>query len=239
MTVAIGVTSIPRPTRAAFGEVPHETVPEMYLDVVRQAGGMPLVLPVHGAFEPELLERLDGVVLTGGGDVNPGLYQRERSPLTTGVDLERDLFEFELARDAVARNMPLLAICRGVQLLNVALGGTLLQDVGFDVPDAIEHCDLAHWDQEVHAVDLEPGSFLEAVLGSSIRVNSLHHQGLDELGEGLVTAGRAEDGLVEAVELPSKSFVVGVQWHPECLGPSHPSFELFRSFVSAVLEVRA
>jgi putative glutamine amidotransferase len=211
----------------------------MYLDLVRHAGGMPLVLPAHGTFESELLDRLDGIVLTGGGDVDPVAYRRERSPLTEGLDVRRDVFELELAREAVARDVPLLAICRGVQVLNVALDGTLLQDIASEMPGAVEHRDLEHWDREVHAVELEPASVLESVLGSSLRVNSLHHQGLDDLGEGLVPAGRSPDGLVEAVERPGKCFVVGVQWHPECLGPEHRSFELFRTFVNAAREVRA
>ena len=239
MRVTLGVTSIPRRTRTGFDEVPHETVPEMYLDLVREAGGMPVVLPVHGGFESELLDHLDGIVLTGGGDIDPTYYAREQSPHTDGIDARRDRFELELTREAVARDVPLLAICRGVQLLNVALGGTLLQDIRSEVPGAMEHWELDHWDEEVHAVDLEPDSFLGRILGSSIRVNSMHHQGVDDLGEGLEPVGRSPDGLVEAVERPSNSFVVGVQWHPECLGPAHRSFELFRSFVNAAREVRA
>src|SRR5919202_247760 len=121
MRATVGVTSIPRRPRTGFAEkIPHETAPEMYLELVRRAGGIPVIVPVHTDFEPELLDALDGVLLTGGGDVDPGHYRRERSPSTNWVDARRDRFELELVRKNVARDVPLLAICRGAQVGNVA-----------------------------------------------------------------------------------------------------------------------
>lgn len=238
MKALIGVTSTPRQIRIEFATLAHEALPEMYLDLLRAAGAMPVVLPVHENFEPDLLERLDGVVLTGGGDVDPSEYRRRRSSLTRGVDLRRDRFELNLIRAAVARDMPILAICRGIQVMNVALGGSLVQDIDAQLPGALRHYELEHWDRVVHPVRFEPGSLLTHVLGEEIGVNSMHHQTIETLGDGLVIVGRSPDGLVEAVELPRLHFGVGIQWHPECLGVAHPSFKLFQIFVDAAREVR-
>ena len=239
MKALVGVTSIPRPARTGFDEVlPHETLPEMYLDLIREAGATPVVLPVHQEFDPALMERLDGVVLTGGGDVDPSQYGRTRSALTYGIDPQRDRFELSLTREAVARDLPLIAICRGVQVMNVALGGSLFQDVDTEFPGVMMHHDMDRWDQVVHPVRFEPGSILARLMGEENDVNSMHHQAIDELGNGLVAVGRSPDGLVEAVEAPDLHFVVGIQWHPECLGTEHSSFKLFRFFADAARKVR-
>jgi gamma-glutamyl-gamma-aminobutyrate hydrolase PuuD len=239
MKALVGVTSIPRQARTGFDEVlPHETVPEIYLNLVREAGATPVVLPVHEEFDPDLVERLDGVVLTGGGDVDPSEYRRERCPLTDGIDPRRDRFELSLVRAAVARDLPMLAICRGMQVMNVALGGSLIQDIDAEVPGAVVHHDLERWNRVVHPVRFEPGSLLARLLGDEVDVNSMHHQTIDELGDGLVAVGRSPDGLVEAVEAPGLRCVVGIQWHPECLGAEHSSFKLFRFFADAAREVR-
>ncbi len=239
MKALIGVTSIPRQARTGFEVViPHETIPEMYLDLVRWAGAIPVILPVHADFEPDVLERLDGVLLTGGGDVDPAAYLQERAPATDGVDRQRDRFELDLAGTAASRDIPVLAICRGVQVLNVALGGMLVQDIATEVPGAAAHWVPERWNDAVHPVRFEPGSFLAHVLGEEITVNSLHHQALGQLGDDLAAAGWSPDGLVEAVEMPGRHFLVGVQWHPECLGPGNASFRLFQSFADAAREVR-
>jgi putative glutamine amidotransferase len=239
MKALIGVTSIPRQARTGFNEViPHETVPEMYLNLIREAGATPVILPVHEEFDPDLVERLDGVVLTGGGDVEPIQYRREPRPLTDGIDPRRDRFELSLTRAAVARDLPLLAICRGIQVINIALGGSLIQDIDAEVPEALRHYDLERWNRVAHPVRFESGSLLAHLMGQEIDVNSMHHQAIDELGDGLVAVGRSPDGLVEAVEAPGLHFVVGIQWHPECLGPEHSSFKLFRHFTDTAREVR-
>ncbi len=239
MKAVIGVTSIPRQASTGFEAVlPHETIPEMYLDLVRWAGAIPVILPVHGDFEPDVVERLDGVLLTGGGDVDPAEYRRERAPGTDGVDRQRDRFELDLARAVASRDIPVLAICRGVQVLNVALGGTLVQDLATEAAGGAAHWVPERWNEAVHPVRFEPGSLLARLLGEEITVNSIHHQALDQLGDGLAAAGRSPDGLIEAVEAPGGHFLVGVQWHPECLGPGHVSFQLFQSFAAAAREVR-
>jgi putative glutamine amidotransferase len=234
----VGVTSIPRQALTGFNEeLPHETVPEMYLDLVRDAGATPVVLPVHEEFDADLVGRLDGVVLTGGGDVDPSEYRRSRSPLTHEIDPWRDRFELGLTRAAVARDIPLLAICRGIQVMNVALGGSLIQDIDSEVPGALRHCELDHWNRVVHPVRFESGSLLARLMGEQIDVNSMHHQAIAEWGDGLVAVGRSPDGLVEAVQAPGLRFFVGIQWHPECLGSEHASFKLFRCFANAAREV--
>jgi gamma-glutamyl-gamma-aminobutyrate hydrolase PuuD len=239
MKPLIGVTSIPRHTRTGFADgIAHETIPEMYLDQVRRAGGSPVVLPVHGGDDPGIAARLDGVLLTGGGDVDPARYGRPADPATAGIDHQRDEFELGLVRAAREADLPLLGICRGAQVLNVAFGGSLMQHVEADLPGAAAHWAPERWDQSVHPVRLEPGTLLAAVLGTEVKVNSIHHQGIGELGSGLVAAGRSPDGLVEAIEAPGRRFLAAVQWHPECLGPDQTSAALFQSFVSAAQEVR-
>jgi putative glutamine amidotransferase len=245
VTALIGVTSIPRQVATGFQELgtglpavlPHETLPEMYLDMVRWAGGTPVVLPVHGDPRPDVIDRLDGLLLTGGGDVRPAEYGRAPATATYGIDVERDRCELDLARAAVSRDLPLLAICRGVQVLNVALGGTLIQDIADEVPGALRHWDPQHWGEGVHRIRFITGSLLAALLGPEITVNSVHHQAIERLGNGLAAAGRSADGVVEAVEAPGRRFVAGVQWHPESLGAGHPSFRLFES-LTAAREVR-
>jgi putative glutamine amidotransferase len=239
MKALIGVTSIPRQARTGFEAViPHETIPEMYLDLVRVAGAIPVILPVHADFEPEVVERLDGVLLTGGGDVDPAAYRQERAPTTDGVDRQRDFFELDLARAAASHDIPMLALCRGMQVLNVALNGTLIQDIAAEMPTAGAHWVPERWNNAVHPVRFAPGSLLARILGEEVAVNSLHHQAPGQLGDGLAAAGWSPDGLVEAVEMPGRHFLVGVQWHPECLGPGNASFRLFQSFADAAREVR-
>jgi putative glutamine amidotransferase len=193
-------------------------VPETYLIAVEEGGGTPLMLPPQ-PFDDSGVDRvlgaIDGLVLSGGADVDPGRYGAERDPRTDEPRYDRDDWEVELLLGAIARDLPVLAICRGVQILNVALGGSLVQHV----PDVSDHDHgrapggFARTD-----VDITGGTLVRDVLGSAgdrLSVHCHHHQVLDRVADGLVVAARAEDGLIEAVELPSKPFVVGVQWHPE------------------------
>lgn len=236
MRPVIGVTAIPRAADTSFGRFPHETLPEMYLEMLRRAGAMPVILPVHGDGPQELIARLDGIVLTGGGDVDPALYGHERHPGVKGVDPVRDRVETELVRSARKRDLPILAICRGIQILNVALGGTLVQDIQSQVPEALNHWDPERWAAHSHPISLEPGTKLSGIVGSEIAVNSMHHQAVDRVGPCLRAAGWAPDGVIEAIECPDMRFCIGVQWHPECLGPGDSSFELFRSFIESAKE---
>ena len=187
----------------------------------------------------KLLSELDGVLLTGGGDVDPVLYGEDRHPTAEDAEPGRDEFEIDLARRAVEADLPLLAICRGAQVLNVASGGTLVQDI----PSAVRS-DLRHTIQEpknavAHDVTVTPGSRLEQALGPAVdaahacRVNSRHHQSVARLGSGLTASATAPDGIIEAIERAGAAFCVGVQWHPENFWRSGEFAPLFEAFVTA------
>lgn len=194
--------------------------PRGYVDAVQRAGGMALLLvpDVRLVRDPdEVLDLLDGLILAGGADVDPVTYGADPHPQTAGTVPERDRFEIALARRALQRDLPVLGICRGMQLLNVACGGTLHQHL----PDSHGHEDHRRspgsFDDSDHDVRLEPGSLAARAAGEQRHATkSHHHQGLDVLGEGLRVTGRAElDDLPEAIEAPGRRFALGVQWHPE------------------------
>jgi putative glutamine amidotransferase len=192
-------------------------LPRGYADAVQGAGGIALLLPPDddAAEHPdELLDRLDALLLGGGRDVDPLSYGARPEPETGEPSPERDRFELALVSAALERDMPVLGVCRGMQMLNVALGGTLLQHLPDELCARHRHTPGVFSD---HDVVLEPGSqAAHAAGGERISVRSHHHQALDELGEGLLVSGRSpEDGLVEAIELPDKRFALGVLWHPE------------------------
>ncbi|QQE72972.1 gamma-glutamyl-gamma-aminobutyrate hydrolase family protein [Brevibacillus composti] len=201
---------------------------------VAAAGGLPIVLPY---LSPEIaLETaglVDGIILSGGEDVDP-LYYGEEPHLHLGyTNPERDDVEIALANYAVERQIPLLAICRGVQILNVARGGTLIQDIPSQVKDPLQHAQKAERSRDTHWVTIESGSWLAEIFGTEqIRVNSLHHQALKDVGDDLKVVARASDGIIEAVEYTGSSFAVGVQWHPESQAASDPLMRrLFAAFV--------
>ncbi|HEX2391541.1 MAG TPA: gamma-glutamyl-gamma-aminobutyrate hydrolase family protein [Solirubrobacterales bacterium] len=191
--------------------------PRAYVSAVQRAGGIGLVLPPDDAAarDPDLLlDRVDGLILAGGADLDPASYGAEAHPETRGTWPERDRFELALARRALERDLPVLGICRGMQLLNVALGGTLDQHLPESTGSGA-HRSVAGTFSE-HRVRLEPGSLARAVAGSeTFTVSSHHHQGVERVGEGLLVSGWAEDDLVEAIELPDHEFCLGVGWHPE------------------------
>jgi putative glutamine amidotransferase len=191
---------------------------EDYVKAVARAGGLPLVLaPVDAASIPALLERLDGLVLSGGSDVDPAHYGETPHPKLGPVFRERDDFELALCREALRRHQPTLAICRGHQVLNVATGGTLVQDLPSEASGGgVDHDPDTERAARVHAVKILDGTRLRRLLGrESVTVNSFHHQAVRTLGQGLVATAWADDGVVEGVEDPARPFVVGVQWHPE------------------------
>jgi putative glutamine amidotransferase len=194
--------------------------PLSYIDAVQRAGGMALLLPpdpLAGDDPRPWLDRIDGLILAGGVDVDPKTYGADRDPETKETVIARDEFEIALAQAAVARDMPVLGICRGMQVLNVAQGGTLHQHL----PDHVGHyghrLNIGTFDGNDHPVRLEDGSLAARAAGElEHRSLSHHHQGIAQLGDELVVSGRAMvDDLIEAVELPRCRFVLGVQWHPE------------------------
>jgi putative glutamine amidotransferase len=190
-----------------------------YVRSVSLAGGVPLVLsPLIGpAYAARALDGVDGLVLTGGEDVDPAWYNTERSPLLNPPSRERDLFELALFAAARERELPILGICRGIQLINVALGGTLHQDLPSERAGPVDHNRAGTRTDRSHPVRLAPGSLAAEVLGGTdVRVNSFHHQGIRDLAPGLVATGWSEDGLIEVVEgAAGQPWMLAVQWHPE------------------------
>lgn len=230
----IGVTSIPRVCTTPMADLEHETIPELYLQAVRRAGGVPLLLPVHGTDAAALIGRVDGLVLTGGGDVDPRRYGGNPDG-ASNVDEDRDGFELQALGVAIGLDLPVLAICRGMQLLNVFLGGTLIEDLETATGSAF-HWNLDRWDGFAHEVSILPTSRLANMMGDGASVNSIHHQAIDRIGSELEVVARAKDGVIEAVEMIGRPFVVGVQWHPECLAPNRPHQDLFDTFVREARE---
>jgi putative glutamine amidotransferase len=220
----------------AQGEPPRTELAlgERYLEAVRAAGGMPVILaPVESASIDALLSHLDAVCLSGGPDLDPAAYGMRAHPELGPTEPELDRFELELARAAVARGLPVLGICRGMQVLNVALGGGLHQHLP-DLGSELDHRQQRLSSEPSHRVRLERDSRLTKILGRRyVEVNSFHHQGLHALGRGLTVAGRAPDGLVEAIEAPGRRFTFGVQWHAECLVDRSEHLALFRGLVRA------
>lgn len=212
-----------------------------YVESVEAAGGV--VRIVDTADLPEaVLEGIDALVLTGGGDVDPALYGAPRHPATHDAEAGRDALELALARGAMERDLPLLAICRGMQVLNVAAGGTLIQDIPTEQPTVVPHRVESPKDAVAHVVRIEPGSRLAAMLGREgaecWAVNSRHHQAVRTIAASLVPSASAPDGLVEAVERPALRFCVGVQWHPENFWRTGEFRGLFDGLIRASFDTR-
>ena len=211
-----------------------------YIGALEGAGLIPLASPplADPAAAHALLERVDGLVLTGGEDVDPRAYGAAAHSATGNPHSARDTWELALIEAARDRRLPVLAICRGMQLLNVALGGTLIQDIPAQRPSDIEHADSAARRRRVHPILCEPGTRLEAALGAaSLSVNSSHHQAIDRMAPALRVSARAPDGIVEGVETRDQDWwVVGAQWHPEELVATPEPWDraLFSAFTAEV-----
>lgn len=237
----IGVTGI---TRRVSG-VERTGVNAAYVQAVLQSGGVPLVLsPLLGtAHNATLLEALDGLLLSGGEDVAPERYGATPHPALGDVDRVRDAFELDLFGAARERRLPVLAICRGIQLVNVALGGSLWQDIASERPEALAHTQTGGRENRTHAVTIVPGSCLATALGTTrLDVNSFHHQSIRNLAPGLVVSASAPDGEVEGLEsAPGDPWLLGVQWHPEEFhgDTGAPDHGLFRALVQAANARRA
>jgi putative glutamine amidotransferase len=234
----IGITC-----HAHEGQILRSAVGQQYIDAIIAAGGAPIALPI--GLETDALdavyEVLDGLLLPGGDDVSPKRYGHRRHPMLGLVDDARDELELDAARRALAGDLPILGICRGMQVLAVAAGGTLYQDIPSEIDAFLDHDVREHGrDHLCHELLVEPNSRLATVLGTtSTHVNSLHHQSVRRVPDGFTVSARAGDGVVEAIESPAHRYVVAVQCHPEGMWrTSAPQFSgLFRSFVQAAAEI--
>ena len=236
MRPVIGITTYVEPARWGYWELEAALIPTDYVNAVEDAGGRPLLVPpVEDGIE-ETLEALDGIVFTGGSDIDPGEYGEEAHPETFGILKNRDLSELALLTAALERDMPVLGICRGIQVLNVARGGDLHQHL----PEVVGHERHKNDPPGVfieHEVAIEPGTKLAGLLGGAHGVKSHHHQGLKRLGDGLVESAHADDGTVEAIEDPNQRFALGVLWHPEA-GENMRLFEALVQEAAAYREAR-
>lgn len=244
MQPIIAITGRPKEIESVGQPMRAYSVFHTYSDGVIAAGGLPIMLiPTDPTGIDQVLDRVDGVVLTGGGDIDPACYGADRHEEVQGVDEERDAYELELIRRIHARGIPTLAICRGLQVVNVALGGTLVQDLPSE-RDAHGHDQIGEQAWAAHSVvTIEHGSAIAEVIGSGDHgVNSIHHQAVDQLGEGLRVVGRATDGTVESIEHDDPSWpMIAVQWHPEFLRyrNDHASGALFTHLVEAAAKYQA
>lgn len=213
-------------------------ITENYIRAVQRAGGLPVLIPVSLDRDQlqELFPLLDGILLTGGADIDPKRFKGAAHPRVYEIDPERDEMEIWLVRQAVEHHKTFLGICRGIQVINVALGGSLFTDIADQAPNPLRHDwypDIPR-DYLAHEVTLVSGSRLADILEmQTTQVNSLHHQAIQTLAPGLRPLAHAPDGLVEAVELPGHPFGFGVQWHPEWMPKSPEMTRLFRAFVQA------
>jgi putative glutamine amidotransferase len=208
----IGLTSYLERTRFGVWDTDAAVLHRGYVDGIVRAGGVPVLLPPAGAGYPELLKAIDGLVLTGGADIEPARYGRQAHD-STYTRPSRDTFEFALLDGALAAGIPALGVCRGLQVLNVAFGGTLTQHLPEATGSAAHQPARATFGTTT--VKLAPGSRAARILGTETECRCYHHQAVDRLGAGLRGVGWAADGMIEAVELPGDQFVLGVQWHPE------------------------
>jgi putative glutamine amidotransferase len=211
----IGLTTYRQKARSGVWDVPASFLPAVYLEGVSRSGGIAVLLPpqpVDRAVAEQVIGRLDGLILTGGKDVNPAAYGQQPHPATEEPASDRDNWEFALLRAALDRRVPVLGICRGPQVINVALGGTLHQHL----PDVLGHSGhrVADATFASHTAHIEAGSRLNGLLGDSIQTRCYHHQAIDQVATGLVASARC-DGIVEGIASAGADFVVGVQWHPE------------------------
>jgi putative glutamine amidotransferase len=237
MPPVIGVTTRPREVPSSAGTSDAHTLQHSYADAILRAGGLPILLaPVPDPHVPRLLERLDGLVLSGGGDIDPSRYGGKSHDSIYGIDFDRDEFEIELVKSAAAERLPVLAICRGLQVVNVALGGTLIEDIPTEMGSA-DHTVIGHKVFNGHQhVRLDPSSLVSQVIDAvDVQVNSIHHQAVRALAPGFRAVGWADDGVVEAIEHEDGGWhLLAVQWHPEYLNDADDpaSMALFDSIVT-------
>lgn len=243
----IGIT--PDIGRGPPGNSGNQTEPllilqERYARAIQEAGAVPLVLPVSGSrtLLRQMADRLDGILISGGNfDIHPRRYGEEPMETLGQIKEERTRFELELISLALERDLPVLGVCGGAQAINVALGGSLYQDIADQIPNAGEHQQGAFKDKGGHKIKVLDGTKLKQIVGrKDLEVNTTHHQAVKKLGRGLIVNATAEDGVIEGIESRKHSFVLGVQWHPECLAARDPlQRKILASFVSACARPRS
>ena len=226
---------------ATESAIPRQILNRAYVWAVERAGCIPLILPVTRELDAveSYLGAIDGLLLSGGVDVAPACYGQPPHPQLGTVDADRDTIELPLIRAALEQNMPLFAICRGLQTLNVALGGTLYQDIPSEYPTDLHHQQSDRHiprDEFTHSIEIVPDSRLRAIVGAgTMQTNSLHHQALRDVASPLLVTARASDGIIEAAESPAHRYVVGVQFHPEeTAARDEKSRRLFEAFAQAL-----
>lgn len=232
----IGITT--RNTEHSTVKIPYVSSPRSYTEAILKAGAIPVLLPLNmpPKLLDELLSNLDGVIFTGGGDIDINRFNGVDHEKVFDVDEERDEFELTFVHDVEKTGKPMLGICRGFQIINVAHGGNLFTHISDQLPNALEHSCFPehHWDYRAHEVQVDEGTLLAEIVGEPVfQVNSLHHQGIDQLGDGLRAIANAPDGLVEALELPDYPFGLAVQWHPEWMPGDPAANSIFNAFVKA------
>lgn len=217
------------------GRYPYSFTYRNYIEAIIAGGGIPLLLPIIKDKNDveQFLQRIDGLVLTGGDDVPPQRYGKERHNKTLCVHPDKDISDNLLVNSAIHMKKPILAICYGTQLVNVICGGSLIQDIPASDMSCIAHKDFGN-KQCLHPVKIEKRSHLHEIVGvEHLQANSFHHQAIDTLGKGLIATAHTEDGIVEAIELKDYPFIVGVQWHPERMTPDPCHASLFSALVIA------
>jgi putative glutamine amidotransferase len=235
----IGITAdlLAPDSDASAKQEPTLFLPQRYCRAVQDAGGVPLILPTTTSVAAirRLLEGVDGLLISGGNfDIHPSYYGEEPIEGLGEIKQQRTEFELQLVSLALRRDLPLLGICGGAQAINVALGGSLYQDIAIQVPGAGQHQQSARKQTGGHPVQIQPGTQLERIVQRRrLEANTTHHQAVKALGRGLVTNATADDGMIEGIESPRHVFALGVQWHPEALAPRNPHHRrIFSGFIS-------
>ncbi|KMT22524.1 gamma-glutamyl-gamma-aminobutyrate hydrolase family protein [Clostridium cylindrosporum] len=210
-------------------------VNDAYIQSVSRSSGLPIMLPVTDNLNvSQLIASIDGLILTGGKDVSPALYGEDSLSLLRETKPERDAFEMALLKEAIIQNKPILGVCRGMQLINIAFGGTMLQDVSYDESIKIQHFQQTDSIFPIHNIKVKENSILHSILGSESRVNSIHHQAIKKLSPDFIATAWASDGVIEGIEKKGDEFILGVQWHPEMMSETDANMKkLFDRFIEA------
>jgi putative glutamine amidotransferase len=223
------------PGEPLVGIKPEYMVGQNYSEAVYNSGGAPVFLPsiADKSYCEKIISSVAGILISGGDDMDPALYGEEPHTNLGLVDVQKGDFEFMLTKMALRRQIPILGICGGIQMLNVAAGGTLYQDIPSQTGSQIKHSQQTTKSEPSHFITVEKSTRLHKIIGrAKLRVNSTHHQAVRKLAKGFIISARAADGIIEAIELPGRRFVVGVQWHPESLASHNPVFRaIFDSFI--------